>query len=85
MCMACAQCPSPRPRTGLAARALHLPISPYISPHLPYISQAGGLVAMLTPSDRAGRGDNQRTLREHGEGAHAATLTITLTLTLTLP
>ena len=29
---------------------------------------------MLTPSDRAGRGDNQRTLREHGEGAHAATV-----------
>ena len=66
-----------------------LPYISAISPlHLPFIScisQAGGLVAMLTPSDRAGRGDNQRTLREHGEGAHAATLTITLTLTLTLP
>ena len=57
----------------------YLPVSPlylpYISPtpplHLACISQAGGLVAMLTPSDRAGRGDNQRTLREHGEGAHA--------------
>ena len=59
---------------GRPGRDAHLYL-PYISPtsplHLACISQAGGLVAMLTPSDRAGRGDNQRTLREHGEGAHA--------------
>ena len=52
MCLACALCPSPQPRTGLAARALCLPLSPYISP----ISPAQALLRAPGTSRRGATG-----------------------------
>ena len=73
--------PHPDPAQALLRApyiSLHLPTSPHISPHLPYISRAG-LAA------RAGHLAPRRDGRQGLARGDALTPTLTLTRTLTLP